>query len=50
MIMCSFHMPKFNLVEREKRVLERERERGQGGMSADDEDVTKTSSARTCLA
>ena len=27
MIMCSFHMPKFNLVESEKRVLEREREK-----------------------
>ena len=49
MIMCSFHMPKFNLVEREKRVLEGERERGQGWLSAY-EDVTKTSSARTCLA
>ena len=48
MIMCSFHMPKFNLVEREKRVLERER--GRRGMSGYDEDVTKTSSARTCLA
>ena len=50
MVMCSFHMPKFNLVESEKRVLEREKEGREGGMSADDEDVTKTSSARTCLA
>ena len=45
MIMCSFHMPKFNLVESEKRVVERERE----GRD-EEEDVTKTSSARTCLA